>query len=147
MALLAKQGQKESQEFKQLDAKYKYQTVIDFGDEIARASEIAKKLRKIAAFALLYSCQGPHQYAERLALLYEPAADTTAHAWYPSDTTKNVVQPIYYIGGKRFNHVIDFDSLSPFMAQHPKAALVWSGVYDDVRDSIRNARNIEFIEQ
>jgi hypothetical protein len=46
MALLAKQGQKESQEFKQLDAKYKYQTVIDFGDEIARASEIAKKLRK-----------------------------------------------------------------------------------------------------
>ncbi len=46
MALLARQGQKESQEFKQLDAKYRYPTVIDFGDEIARASEIAKKLRK-----------------------------------------------------------------------------------------------------
>jgi hypothetical protein len=101
----------------------------------------------ITAFTLLYSCQGPQQYAERLALLYEPAADTTAHAWYSSDTAKKVVQPIYYIGGKRFNHVIDLDSLTPFMAQHPKAVLVWSGVYNDVRDSVRNVRNIEFIEQ
>jgi hypothetical protein len=31
----------------------------------------------ITAFALLYSCQGPHQYGEKIALLYEPAADTT----------------------------------------------------------------------
>jgi hypothetical protein len=101
----------------------------------------------ITAFALLYSCQGPHQYGEKIALLYEPAADTTAHAWYPNDTTKKVVQPIYYIGDKRFNHVIDLDSLTPFMAAHPKAVLVWSGVYDDVRDSIRNVRNVEILKQ
>ncbi len=118
-----------------------------------------KKLTFIIALALLYGCQGTapkgeqttthptSEYSEKVALLFEAEADTTAHAWYLSDPARRVVQPIYCVGDKRFNHLVPLDSLTDFMAAHPKAALVWSGVYNEVRDSIRNVANIKFIRR
>jgi hypothetical protein len=110
----------------------------------------------IAAFALLYGCQGQEkltsspatiQGGEKVALLYEAGADTTAHNWYLSDPSRKVVQPKYAVFGKRFNHVVGVDTLTEFMAAHPKAVLVWRGLYSEVRDSIRNTANVEFIRR
>jgi hypothetical protein len=112
----------------------------------------------IATFALLYGCQGHEkattltspatlQGGENVALLYEAGADTTAHNWYLSDPARRVVQPKYTLFGKRFNHVVGVDTLSQFMAAHPKAVLVWRGLYSEVRDSIRETANVQFISR
>ncbi len=46
MAILARKGLKDSPEFKNLDLKYKYLTVIDFGDEFNKLRKVVKHLRQ-----------------------------------------------------------------------------------------------------
>ena len=46
MAILARQGQKESQEFKQLEQEFKHPTVTDFGNEMNDLQRVVKQLKR-----------------------------------------------------------------------------------------------------
>lgn len=46
MASLARAGQKDSKEFKQLESEFRHPTVIDYGDDLIAMRRVVKQLRR-----------------------------------------------------------------------------------------------------